>query len=91
MAREEEEDAGWKDDFYRFETHDLHGIARSKVVPKRHAESGVYLYGGVLGVTPWSEPHIFNEVVDSPQSFANVRLVPVSSQRPSHNDANGPA
>jgi len=66
-------------EFVRFETPDLHGVARSKLVPiervESYARNGLNMYGGVLGLDTASSVvsgTLYNEQVN----YADQRLIP---------------
>jgi glutamine synthetase len=68
--------------FIRFEFADLHGIARSKLVPLEQAirywDKGLNVYGGTLGLDTASEV-VSNTGLNEEISYADMRIVPDAS------------
>ncbi len=66
-------------EFLRFETPDLHGIARSKLIPiervEHYARAGLNMYGGVLALDTASSV-VPGALYNEQMSYADQRLVP---------------
>jgi glutamine synthetase len=67
-------------DYVRFTVADMHGIAKSRTVPRRHFDQffkrGVGLYAGVLGFGTGTQLVIYDSVAQ--MNFGNVTARPVS-------------
>ena len=65
--------------FVRFETPDLHGVARSKLVPiervESYARAGLNMYGGVLALDTASSV-VPGALYNEQMSYADQRLIP---------------
>lgn len=66
-------------EFVRFETPDLHGVARSKLVPIQRVESyaraGLNMYGGVLALDTASSV-VPGALYNEQMNYADQRLIP---------------
>ncbi|MSO74657.1 MAG: glutamine synthetase [Alphaproteobacteria bacterium] len=66
-------------DYVRFETPDLHGVGRSKLIPIEHVEhyarTGLNMYGGVLALDTASSV-VPGALYNEQMNYADQRLVP---------------
>ncbi|MGD9538439.1 MAG: glutamine synthetase family protein [Alphaproteobacteria bacterium] len=66
-------------EFVRFETPDMHGVSRSKLVPidmvESYARSGLNMYGGVLGLDTASAV-VGGALYAEQMSYADQQLIP---------------